>query len=254
MKTLILTRDHLRDFSRYVLYTWLGLFLFSDGLTLLFRLLLPKDAATFVIDGTLISPVTMILAICLAAHIRRYVDSGFAGGATRAEQWWALVLTVLGGGLLAEIGLTLWSMQLRLGFIDGNGVALLRDFGYRGPWNVGAAVSNVLFEWAFIVAVLSVALLIGLAVLYVPRGIWGRIGIVTVLVLIAIFPLRALLIHIAPSSSSAAEMTRRIVNGSFTVYHGTAGTPYLAVALLISVDLILLLLSGLCIRRAAILR
>jgi hypothetical protein len=254
MKTLTLARINLRDYSRYVLNTWLGLFIFSDGLTLLFRLLLPKDAATFVIDGTLISPVAMILGICLAAHIRRYVDSGFAGGATRTQQWQALAFTVLGGGLLAEIGLALWSMQLRLGFIDGNGIALLRDFGYRGPWNFGAAVSNVVFEWAFIVVVLSLALLIGLAVLYLPRDFWGRIGIVAVLLLIIIFPLRALLVHIAPSDSTAAEMTRRIVNGSFTAYHGAAGTPFLAVVLLISIDVILLLLASLCIRRAVVLR
>ncbi|WP_125570806.1 hypothetical protein [Lacticaseibacillus songhuajiangensis] len=254
MKTLTLACVNLRDFSRYVLYTWLGLFIFSDGLTFLFRLLLPKDAATFVIDGTLISPVAMILGICLAAHIRRYVDNGFAGGATRTQQWQALMVTVLVGGLLAEIGLALWSVQLRLGFINGNGIALLRDFGYRGPWNFGAVVSNVVFEWAFIMLVLSVALLIGVAVLYLPRGIWGRISAVLVLLAVILFPLRILLQHIAPSTSSAAVMTRRIINGSFTVYQGTAGTPYLGTALLVVTVAITLLLSWLCMRRAMVLR
>lgn len=247
MQVRILTRYCLRDFSRYVLNMWLVIFLVGDGISLLFRLLFPRGTAVFIMDGPPVAPIAIILAVCLAAHVRRYVDMGFAGGVSRRGQWQALTLTVLGGSLLAEVGAALWSAQMQLHLIGGKSSAMLRALGYSGPWNWGVALSNVLLEWGLIVIVLSAALLIGLMVLYlVPTMRWLIGGVVVAVGLLQF------LIRNVPGTSTALALIRRIANGVFGVNQGINGTPYLLVALVLGADVLLLALCALGTRRTVV--
>lgn len=252
MKTRILARYELMTFGRMILMTWLVFFFLTDGLTFILRLLLHNALADFTVDGTLITPVSMVLMVCLVTQITKFTHLGFAVGVTRKQQWQALALTVLGGSVLAEIGLSLWSFQLR--FIGGASEAILRDFGYQGPWNFGAAVSNLLFEWGIFVIVFAGALLIATLIMYVPSNRYGQLLGAMALLMLMVFPLRALINWMAPAGSPAGVLTRRIANGSVIVNHGTAGTPYLAAVICLVVGLGMLLLTRLCMRRMALQR
>lgn len=87
MKTRILARYELMTFGRMILMTWLVFFFLTDGLTFILRLLLHNALADFTVDGTLITPVSMVLMVCLVTQITKFTHLGFAVGVTRKQQW-----------------------------------------------------------------------------------------------------------------------------------------------------------------------
>lgn len=222
-----------------VFIVWLVLFfLFGGGMTFV----ISGGHSTTPVDGTFITPAALPLIIYLPFAVSRVNQLGLQMSLGQHTIRRVLCLAPIVLAVLNQVMMGLWAFTLRLR--GGESSALLRELGYRGAWSFGAGLANILVE-AGAIAVIGGLVLIMLCA-FARFGSWALGTVLVVAFLLNQFgaPLGKAILAMGPSDSGAAQMTRRILNGSFTqMVPVSQASPWLAVGtamgLLVLVTLIL---------------
>lgn len=233
----------MRKLGRATLLAWgVMLIFFGGGMTWL----LSTGHSAAPIDGTLITIAGFPLGLYLIGLVTQAFRLGVQMSVGQRRMRWILTMTPLILAGLNQVMLSAWAILSRLRGAQSS--SLLREFGYRGPWTMGAGTANVLFEFSFVALIGTIILLFHCGILAFGQRLLFVLLVTFVGLRFLGDPIVAWLQHLTAADSTAAVVTRRIANGHFSGLAATStAQPWLiaGIALFLLCGMLALLMRAL---------